>query len=121
MLNRIKSFFQKLNHFAEKHVVLHKDIGEGKVIFYYRSFWNVILRRKCNQYVVDISDIETFYSILSIYTLLHSIGIDRMLELYQIHLYLLQRVILFLLCYTLVYHLSAMLIFIRKYTSIDKF
>jgi hypothetical protein len=46
----------ELNKFAEKHFIYHKDIGNGWAIFYYRSFWNVIFRRKCNQYVVRIEN-----------------------------------------------------------------
>ena len=28
---------QKLNNFAEKHWYYHKEVGNGKAIFYYRS------------------------------------------------------------------------------------
>ena len=106
-------FFQKLNNFAEKWGY-HKNIGNGKAIFYYRSFWNVIFRRKCNKYVVNVGDVESFDFMLTICVLFEHFVLDKILKMYISNYDASKKIIAFLIVYTAFYHTSALYIFIKK-------
>ena len=118
ILRFVKNFWRRFNDFAERNWHYHKDIGEGKAIFYYRSFWNVILRRKCNQYVVDIGDAKLVeYAMCCSYPL-ESFIIHPFLKSHYFDPTLLQRCLIGFFLTIIFYHISTYFIIIRSKCSI---
>ena len=110
---------QKLNNFVEKHWYYHKEVGDGKAIFYYRSIWNVIVRRKCNQYVVNVGDaklVEFFFGWGGlIYTFLVK-DIARYYYNYEFNEP--QSYIAIFILTIIAYHISIYLVIVRNYTNL---
>jgi len=110
-------FFQKLNNFAEKWGY-HKNIGNGKAIFYYRSFWNVFFSRKCNKYVVNVGDAKLVEWMMSFSYPLEAFIIHPLLRMYYFEPTLFERCLMGFFLTSIFYHASAYLNITCNYTNI---
>jgi len=118
ILKMLKIFWEKVNNVTERHIALHKDIGDRKAIFYYRSFWNIIFRRKCNQYVVDIGDAKLVELFCSCSYPIETFIIHPYLRSHYFDPTLFERCFVGFFLTAIFYHISTSLIIIRAKNSI---
>ena len=110
---------KQLNNFVEKHWYYHKEIGDGKAIFYYRSFWNVIVRRKCNQYVVNVGDAQCVGYFSGFGALIETFIVSPLFDKYNIHINFIFACIFALILTSIIYHISTYFNITCNYTNIN--
>lgn len=110
---------KQLNNFAEKHWCYHKEIGNGKAIFYYRSIWNVIFRRKCNQYVVNVGDAKLVEWMMFIGSQIETWIIHPFLRMHYFEPTFWERCLIGFFLTSIIYHICTYLNITCNYTNIN--